>query len=323
MELALMNPDGAAQRVIYGERTVARFSWSPDGSRIAAVVATGGGPATAVLTPEGDVLFEVAGANDPVWAPAGDRLLVVKQDGLAVLDSDGQEVIALPAGSQPAWSPDGSRIAYLKSDEGGLGLPIIVDATTAEEQVLSADIESSETAYPIIWHPAGDAVAYKDGLYELSTGTVTAVEGVPTESSPDGRILIQTLATDPATGETVAQMYDYTQGGRATIAMEVRGSPEDEDPWFYLNRWTDWSDDSRIFLYLDPEASRPQARIYDTVAVTQERFTDVKGTAPEISPSGTHAVFFDEGKVWVLALDGTALVNVADGTQPSWRPMIQ
>jgi Tol biopolymer transport system component len=323
MELALMNPDGAAQRVIYGDRTVARFSWSPDGSRIAAVVATGGGPATAVMTPEGEVLFEVVGANDPIWSPLGNQLLTLTEQGLLVVDTSGQEVLTAPTGKRPLWAPDGSQIAYLQTDGEGRGVPVLVDVDSGAEEPLSDSIQPSETDYPALWHPAGDVIAYKDSLYEPGEDISTPTDGVSSQFSPDGRILIQTLGTDATTGATVARMYDFSQGGKAIIGFDVRQSPEGESPWFYLNRWTDWSSDGRIFLYLDPEVLRPQARIYDTVAVTQERFPNIKGTAPEISPSGTHAAFFDEGKVWVLALDGTALVNVADGTQPSWKPAAQ
>lgn len=319
-ELAVANPDGSSPQIIYDAREVVSFEWSPDGSLIAAVVRTAGGTNLVGLSPTGDVRFEVMGASSPLWSPGGTHLTAAIGEDTVILDSVGQEVISLPSATRPAWSPDGLRVAYLAVNSDGQGVPEIVDVGTGNKTFLAEGIDPDDPIYPIAWHPAGEVIAYRDSLYEPAAEIVTPTEGVPIEWSPDGRILVQALAVDPTDGSTEGAMFDFSRGGEKTIAFSIRPSGTDEPPWLYIGRWTDWSADGRIFMYLDPQPGRVQVRLYDTVAIAQERFQEIQGMQPEISPSNTHAVFHDGGKVWVLALDGSALVNIVEGTNPTWRP---
>jgi len=320
-ELALTDPAGTASQVISGFSGVVAFQWSPAGSLIAAEVEANGTKNVVVLDPAGGLVFEIAGAEAPVWSPAGDRLVAVRSDGALVVDSEGQEVLSLAAALRPEWSPDGSQLAYLEQTDDGLAVPVIVTVETGERHPFPDEFLPAEPVFPISWHPAGELIAYMDALYEPATEAVVSLEGVPVNWSPDGRLLLQTVDTDPATGSTTAQIYDFSQDGAVTIALEVRPSTDGEPPWLYIDRWIAWTTDGRILLYMDPQPSAVQVRMYDTVAITQDRYRNIQGREPDISPSGEHVAFFDGGKVWVFALDATALVDIVDGTRPAWRPL--
>ena len=70
-----------------------------------------------------------------------------------------------------------------------------------------------------------------------------------------------------------------------------------------------------------PQPSRERVRIFDTVAVSQMQYKNIKGERPDISPDSKFAVFMDSDKVWTLSLDGKNLIAVADGSLPAWQPV--
>lgn len=319
-QLALTDPDGTAVQVISSLDEVVGFEWSPSGSLIAVEVQGDNGVRVSVLTLDGTVVFELEAAGRPLWSPAGDRLAVQQDDDVLVVDSQGQEIATLSSARRPEWSPDGSQLAYLELDEDGLALPVIVTLADGSNTDFPGDVEPVEPVYPISWHPAGGQLAYRNALYELVTGVVQSLDGVPVSWSPDGRLLLQTRDLDPETGSTGAQLLDFSQDGQVIVGLDVRPSPSGEAPWLYISRWIDWTADGQTLLYMDPSPFAIQVRIYDTVELRQERYRNIRGDEPDISPSGEHVVFFDEGKVWVLALDASALVDIVEGTRPAWRP---
>lgn len=319
-ELALTDPDGTAQQVLSDFSGVVSFEWSPAGSLIAAEVEEGGTKRITVLDLDGGLAFEIAGAEAPVWSPTGEKLAVVRSADALVVDAEGREILSIPGARRPEWSPDGSQLAYLEVADDGLAVPVIVTVDSGEKQPFPDEFEPAEPIFPISWHPAGDLIAYKEALYEPATGGVEPLDGVPVFWSPDGRLLLQTADTDPETGSTTAKIYDFSQGGRVTIGLEVRPSPDGEPPWLFIERWTDWTADGRVLVYMDPRPFAVQVRVYDTIAITQERYRNIQGSEPDVSPSGEHIAFFDGGKVWVFALDATALVDIVDGTRPAWQP---
>ena len=319
-ELALTDPDGTAQQVLSDFDGVVAFEWSPAGSLIAAEVEEGGAKSIAVLNLDGGLVFEIAGGEAPVWSPTGDKLVAVRSDDALVVDVEGRELLSLPGAQRPEWSPDGSQLAYLEQADDGLAVPVIVTLDSGEKHQFPDEFEPAELIFPILWRPTGELIAYKDALYEPATESVEPLGGVPVFWSPDGRLLLQTVDTDPETGSTTAQILDFSQDGRVTIGLEVRPSTSGEPPWLYIERWTNWSTDGRILVYMDPQPFAVQVRVYDTIAITQDRYRNIQGTEPEVSPSGEHIAFFDGGRVWIFALDATALVDIVDGTRPAWRP---
>ena len=317
-DLALANPDGSDPQVLR-EGGVVSFAWSPDGALLAAQENTGGGSTVVVLRSDGEQVFQLEGAADPLWSLAGD-LAVDLGSGLLVVDTAGGELRTVADAVRPVWSPDGTALGFLRLDSEGLGVPLIVDIASGEEEPLAESIEPAEPVYPIAWNPAGNIIAYKDTLYEPDRDATRELPGVPVYWSPDGRWLLVTLEFDAESNATPANLLDFTQDGEALIGLEVRVAPDGTPPWLYIQRWTDWTADGRFLLYLDPQPFRNRLRIYDTLEIRQQINPDIAGQRPEYSPDGKHVAFDFEGSVWVATLDGSALVDVVEGTRPSWQP---
>jgi len=317
--LALIGPNGTDLTPIT-DTGVKAFRWSPDGSLIAVEANAGGGPSVRVIRPDGQAVFEAPGASSPLWSPKGDHLAVAIEGGVAVLDQTGQEALRIANARRPAWSPDGSAIAAVKLDAGGLGVPVIVDLATGSETPLAPDIEPSPPDYPIAWHPTGTGIAYRNRVYDLTSGAAQDLPGTAVEWNPDGRILMVTLQFVPQDNATPARLLDFTQGGKQIIGLDVRPAADGTPAWLEIKKWTDWTPDGRYLIYMDPLPAAIKTRVYDTVAVRQDKMPGLAGQYPEVSPDGTHMTFQFQGKVWVLALDKTALRDIVEGSAPAWQP---
>jgi TolB protein len=132
-ELSAVRPDGRGTRVVLTNVTADGLgayepAWSPDGERLAFVVARpnhvhdyAGDGAIYVMAADGSSLARLTphvDAAQPAWSPDGDRIVFVRGQGqeMVVMDADGshQRVIARAAHyyQSPTWSPDGRWIAY-------------------------------------------------------------------------------------------------------------------------------------------------------------------------------------------------------------------
>ncbi|KKK90377.1 hypothetical protein LCGC14_2723620 [marine sediment metagenome] len=237
------------------------------------------------------------------------------------------EIFKVENAINTAWSPDGIEIAALRipQREGSSpsdttqGFPVLVGLETGDERPLSADIKEHDLVYQIAWHPAGEVIAYRDGLYDRVTGDRVDLPGVPVFWSPDGELLFMTFEFKPGFNATTAQLWDLKEG-KPLIGLDIRNTGTDEPPWQYIRRWTAWTPSGRFLMYLDPNPGRYFFRLYDAVEISQKRYGNIKGEAPSPAPDGAHVVFMDEGNVWVFALDGSALEDIADGTLPAWQP---
>jgi Tol biopolymer transport system component len=314
--VGLTDPTGAASQVISDFDGVSAVYWSQDGSMLAADIIMGL-ERVVVIDPTGEVLFEVVGGSEPVWSPVDNRLAIVRSSEIVVVDSAGSELSVIGDAIAPVWSPDGGSIAYLHIGSEGLATPAIIDLVTGEQSELASNIEPAEPIYPIAWRPSGELIAYKDSLYDLTTGESEQLEGVPVSWSPDGRLLIQTLGRTPE-GRTTVRLFDFNDELTPIIGLEVIDSVEGDPPWVYVLRWIDWNPDGTRLLYLDPAG--PALRYYDTVAVTQDRYRGIEGIDPDFSPDGTHVAFSQQEKLWVFPVDASALVHIVDGIRPEWRP---
>jgi dipeptidyl aminopeptidase/acylaminoacyl peptidase len=346
VHLWLTNPDGSGQATIFEEAAVQSFEWSPDGSLIAIVHRPADDPAAltdvAVIDIEGSVVFRVEEASAPVWSPDGDRVALQRPHPNAppggysrqewpprieVYDRGGSVVQEIAEAVNPAWSPDGTELAVLQipqkegSPESGTtqGFPVLVDLETGDDRPLSPDIEEHALVYPVAWHPAGELIAYRDGVFDFETGEKVDLSGVPVFWSPNGRLLFMTFEFNPDYNATPGQLWDLEQG-KPLIGLDIRDAETDEPPWLYIQRWTAWTPNGRFLMYLDPNPDRYLFRLYDTEEISQKRYPNIKGEAPSPAPDGMHAVFMDEGNIWVFVLAGTALEDIADGTFPAWQP---
>ncbi len=315
--LALMNSDGSELSVITESGGVQAFSWSGDGSRVAVDRQLPTGRTLSVLRPDGSVVFEQTGATEPRWSPDGTRFAMKVGDAIQVVDASGAVVRTILSAALPAWSPDGSRLAVLKLSQGS-GVPVVATLATGEETPLSADIAPQPLTSPIAWHPASDVVGYGTVLYDLSNGVRREVPGTAVEWSPDGRTLVIALPDPQQFGTTLFQLLDADQDFKPAIGLELPPAADATPPALFLSNWTGWSPDGRYLVYLDPTATRERARIFDTVMVSQERLSDIKGEQPSVSGGQAVAAFMDSGKVWVLPVDGSSLNAIADGSWPAW-----
>ncbi len=185
------------------------LAWSPNGTWLAAGVATAGFDYDGwviVYDVQGTVLASWrAVAQDPsglAWSPRGDRILAAGTSEYGLWTSTGTAVYhytnASTTGQTASWSPDGTRIVL-----GGVGTPLVINASTGAEL-------TSETPgdwLDVAWSPRGDVIATgnANGTVALvkPDGTLVAsragfrggVLGMPVSWSPDAA-MIATVAPD-------------------------------------------------------------------------------------------------------------------------------
>lgn len=130
--------DGSKRRVVGGSEDVGEVAWSPDGRKIAFVVAEWNGPETAIAVVRLDrrgaaAKYVLGGSYDrddfgeygsPSWSPDSRRLAydmsVNGQREVFVARADGSDrrQLTTAGGGRPSWSPDGSRIAFGAARDG-------------------------------------------------------------------------------------------------------------------------------------------------------------------------------------------------------------
>src|SRR5437868_6796488 len=106
-----------------------KFSWSPDGTRIAFVSDDGSGFSIVVLKADGSgsttVSYDASVAGPPSWSPDGTELAftTTNDTDIAVAKADGSGRRLLVEDTTrdiaPSWSPDGSQIAFFRELYGG------------------------------------------------------------------------------------------------------------------------------------------------------------------------------------------------------------
>jgi Tol biopolymer transport system component len=174
-------------------------SWSPDGTRFAFlrdgnvwVVGNDGIGARAVT------MFEMGGASDALWSPAGDLLLVRRGStwSIVAVESDGEtRPLDIPnEAEQATWSPDGRSISFLKRG-ADRDSTLIVQA--ADGRVI--ELESTEEAP--VWSPGGRFLA-----------VMSAVERV-TKSLPRYTFLLPMIDVVRADGSGRRTIWTDESGG--------------------------------------------------------------------------------------------------------------
>ena len=124
-EIWTMQSDGTGQtQVTFSEGNVSGYSWSPDGARIAYVVAAPPGTlpefSLRVIDSDGSGFEQLTTGNwdtSPVWSPDGARIAFrseSRNQALWVVESDGSGLASLgpdnPTYMMQQWSPDGRTI---------------------------------------------------------------------------------------------------------------------------------------------------------------------------------------------------------------------
>ena len=270
------------------------WTWSPDGSRLAATIGDTGDSVQAIVIMESDgtVIGRLDAGMGPAWSPDGSRLAWLDFAGRIVVSDESLEPTAfLDAGRSPhaiAWSPDGTRLAYLATDcpecpvdEPILGDPPIAVYTiavdgTGRRQLTSASIDGLPS-----WSADGAHIAFLrfdlSGEFSTRLFVVDADGGEPRELvdgaaitggagwSPDG----SRLALATSEGILVASA-DGT--GELTVAS-------DDDT---LITELQWSPSGRYLLYGTSGSSAPDTSLWMVEA-------DGSGEPRQISPSGEGA----------------------------------
>jgi Tol biopolymer transport system component len=176
--LWIVNANGSAERLLTpanaeGEISALAPTWSPDGRRIAYVLADdrSGASDLWVIGADGSAqrrLTHVGDAQEPAWAPDGRRIAFSHDGDIVVLDLDAgslQRLTKTPTllESFPDWSPDGKRIAYELNDEAPPGQAnqeydayvMHSDGTDARRLSRPGDLDG----HPV-WSPGGQLIAY-------------------------------------------------------------------------------------------------------------------------------------------------------------------
>lgn len=170
--------DGSKRRIVGGSNAVWSVDWSPDGRKIAFVVAEWNGPETAIVVvrqdrPAAAPKYIIGGSYDredfgeygsPSWSPDARHLAYdMLVDGrsqvfVAREDGSGSRQLTTGGGSNPSWAPTGAGIAFRAERNGVEGL-YLVRPDGSGQRLLAEGVPFAE------WSPDGRWIAYtsRDG----------------------------------------------------------------------------------------------------------------------------------------------------------------
>ncbi len=221
--LVSVQPSGNGALTGIAEEPYREWTWSPDGTRIAATSDDGGAkPAEiVVMDTDGSNLRTLGLGYGPAWSPDGTRLawstgatLVVTDDSLAPTELD----LDLLSAGNPMWAPDGLSLAFGAIDcpECPVDEPIVGDPPSAT------------------WIVGIDG----SGLRQITGGDYSGLA----DWSPDGTTLA--FVQHDLSGEFPTRAYTIPVAGGERTYLEDGGA---------ILGGPSWSPDGRFLLYATPE----------------------------------------------------------------------
>jgi Tol biopolymer transport system component len=302
---------------------------------------TGVAPNIYVVHPDGTGLRNLSQVDahevNPIWSPAGDKILFTKNGDLYVMDPDGAGRVKLAEGrtsiNEYRWSPDGQMIAYadlrLGADDFSIDLWVMqVDGNRKVKLVEQGDQPSWSPDGRIVYRsrpPASDRlspthlrVVNADGRRDVRLTTRAGYE--PVWSPDGGKIAFVGFAAD-FTSDIYVINPDGTREMNLTQGLNS------------LNAELSWSPDGSKIAF----STAPVGPVFHDIAVMNRdgtgrtNLTNEPGFDhdPSWSPDGTKIAYVrsrdGNADIYVMNSDGTAKTKVSnlsaddDETRPDWN----
>jgi|tagenome__1003787_1003787.scaffolds.fasta_scaffold20883379_1 Tol biopolymer transport system component len=300
-------------------------AWSPDGTRLAAVVASrlylfdaAGDPPLLVPTDTA-----VSGRSPPAWSPDGRRIAYLAHqlsDGFGSLDDVAVVNLATRAVHQfttgqhaddPAWSP-GRQIVYSSAVQDRFELFVVDPDTGATRQLTQG--ESGDVNRRPAWSPDGSRIAFvhmkqigddaghgRIDVLDAAGGEPRALSDAPVNVvidqapawSPDGKEIAfstslngrQSPITQIVTGRDL-YVVEANGSGQRRLTQSSERNVADRDPT--------WSADGRALAFETfdrDEQSRSSIYAVNADGTCEHRIAEVPGRRPAWQPGVTTVPF--------------------------------
>jgi TolB protein len=106
MAICIVNSDRTGLvtlKTVNAEERYVAPAWSPDGTRIAFTILSGGRGEIAIMAPDGSSVARLTDGYSPSWSPDGRMLVFARgNDGLFIINTDGSNLRRLTRGNHRA-----------------------------------------------------------------------------------------------------------------------------------------------------------------------------------------------------------------------------
>jgi len=304
--LYVMDADGSnVLRLTDNKTEVSRFSWSPDGTRIAfAAQRYGQNSVIYAVDADGRNLIQLTDNaeenRNPSWSPDGRRIAFTFSSAgeIHVMDVDGSNVAKLTDfgenGYAPQWSPDGSRIAFFSHWR------------SCQSEIYVVDVAG------------GDPIQLTTSRWTLpGTPTPVGVWSAEPNWSPDGKRITFMSSRD----DRILRIYSVSADG---------GEPA-RITWGSC-RYPAWSPNGdRIAFSCTGEGGHDRGTyVVDPDGYNYLKLTDIASYGYiDWSPDGRRITFesldsYDsEGDIYVIDVDDNNVLRLTDNGRnkdPAWSP---